>query len=80
MNDYQNDMQQIIDLLNEYTQKHNIDNKKVKDVYNAVYALIPNANTAAKTTRGNKKVHSKTQKTDVYDTWTNLIKSGMTQI
>ena len=81
---YQDDMQQILNLLNDYTQKHNIDNKKVKDAYNAIYALIPNTNTQATTTTttntSNKKAEPKTQKTDIYDTWNNLIRSRMTQL
>jgi hypothetical protein len=50
--EYQNDMQNILNQLNDYIAKHDIDNKKVLDAYNAIYKLIPNANTTATASNG----------------------------
>ena len=72
------DMQQILDLLADYTNKYNVDQKKYKEVYNAILSLTTTPATT-KTTK-TKKAQSTEPKKDVYDLWNNLIKNGMQQI
>ena len=72
------DMQQILDLLADYTNKYNIDDKKHKEVYNILLNLTQ---TQTQTPATKTKKTTKTEpKKDIYDIWNNLIKNGMQQI
>ena len=79
--DKQKDMQQILDLLNDYVNKYDIDSKKHKEVYNAILSLTttPATTKTTKTTK-TKKAQSTEPKKDIYDTWTDLINSGMKEV
>ena len=77
--DKQKDIQAILDLLADYTQKYNVDDKKHREVYNAILSLAT-TNTPATTKTKNKKAQSNEPKKDIYDLWTNIIKNGMQQI
>ena len=79
MNKY-DDMQQILDLLADYTNKYGVDSKKHKEVYNSILSLTTTTPATTKTNKTTKNKKATNDKTDIYDTWNKLIKNGMQQI
>ena len=78
--DKQKDIQAILDLLNDYVNKYDIDSQKHKDVYNTILSLT-NTNTPQTPKQNKTKKTTKTEtKKDIYDLWTDIIKNGMQQI
>ena len=72
--DKQKDIQAILDLLADYVNKYDIEDKKYKDAYNSILALTTVTPATTKTTK------TKNDKKDIYDTWTGIIKNGMTTL
>ena len=77
--DKYDDLQAILNALNDYTNKYNVDQKKHKEVYNAILSLTA-TNTQTPKQNKTKKTTKTEPKKDVYDLWTGLIKNGMQQI
>ena len=64
------DLQKIIDLVNEYSEKYSIDEKDKKEALIKIYALIP------KTASIENKIKTKKEKgeKDFYDMWIEVLK------
>jgi hypothetical protein len=69
MNNYQDDLQVIIDQLRAYSDKHNVD---IKKALNEVYALIPNKPEPMQEQKQEKKKEK--ESLDYMDSWLKAIK------
>lgn len=72
MKEYQDDLQVIINLINEYTEKYSIRDEDKKQVINSVYKLIPDKPEIPQMDKQEKKKEK--ESLDYMDSWLKAIK------